>query len=124
LNEERFTQFINARIQNGDWSRYISADRSSLSRKRIIEVCQFSRSSFYQNSTIKKRLFEMENQLREAGQLVSLHRPTQVISVEESSLDDEVENLQWRLDTLQVQRAELLESMEEARRYIRSLSEG
>lgn len=122
MMKERFDEFIKARVRNGDWSDYLAADRRSLSRQRILEVCQFSRSILYQNAEVRKGLSDLENQLREEGVIISLYAPINFWPLADSSFDEDAAKLAVRLDMLHVQRAVMLASMDEARRYIRDLT--
>lgn len=122
MMKERFDAFIKARVRNGDWSDYLAADRRSLSRQRILEICQFSRSILYQNAEVRKGLSDLENELRRAGVLLSLHGPIHVGPLADSSFDEEAAKLAVRLDLLQVQRAVMLASIYGARRYLQDLT--
>lgn len=83
---EQFEWFLTQRFTLGDWSDFLSADHSSLSRQKILEASQLARSSLYQNPAIKARLAEVEAELRRVGVLKRLHSKIDMSSDEMSLL--------------------------------------
>lgn len=120
---ERFDQFVSTRFTLGDWGNYVSRDQTRVSRKKILEACSFGRSTLYQNTAIKKRLLEVETQLRYASVL----RP--LISAPDTLLDEEcvltvVVQMEVRLQKLRERMAAFLSSVEDVRYKLQKLDRG
>jgi hypothetical protein len=119
-NGERFEQFLKERFTFGDWSDFLSADQSSLSRRKILEACHLARSALYQNSFIKKRLAEVEAELRFGGVLKKLHSKIDTPS-EETSLWMVIAEMEERLKILDKDVYFLSLSVESVCSYVKNL---
>lgn len=111
---EQFNEFVMTRFQVGDWSDFLSADRSRLSRRKILEACLFSRSTLYQNGAFRTRLAEIEGELQCIG---ILEKPDaeRRISLDDESLLVAIDEMEQRLDTLCSRMDALSSSIEGAR---------
>jgi hypothetical protein len=119
-NGERFEWFLKERFTSGDWSDFLSADQSSLSRRKILEACHLARSVLYQNSFIKKRLAEVEAELRCGGVLKKLDSKIDTPS-EETSLWMVIAEMEERLKILDKDVYFLSLSVESVCGYIKNL---
>ena len=120
---ERFEKFVAARFRVGDWSNYLSADQSRLSRQKILGACQFARSSLYQNPVIKSRLSEIEEDLRCAGVLRKVNSMPDTLLDETSGLIVMAE-IEERLETLTGRMRRLLSSIEAVRNEVKKFNAG
>lgn len=114
---ERFEKFIKERFNLGDWLNFLSTDQSRLSRRKLLEACIFARSSLYQNSEIKSRLFEIEAELRYLGVLKISHVAADALS-DEASLLMEISEMEERLDILGRHLVFLSSSVEDVRKQL------
>lgn len=111
---DRFEQFVKSRYELGDWDDYLLADRSKLVRWKILEACQFSRSSLYQDPVIKDRLSDVEADLRISGVLRECGEARNIV-LDESSLLLATAELSGRLDVLEGRMRALVSSVQEVR---------
>lgn len=113
--------FLEERLKLADWDGYISKDKVSLLRKRIVEDCGFSRSVLYQNFEVRQRLLEIENKLR---RLEVLGRPKfgPVVLLDEAKVLLAAEDLNKRLDSLSERMISLLAVVERARQEVKKFS--
>jgi hypothetical protein len=119
-NGERFGRFLKERFTLGDWSDFLSADQSSLSRRKILEGCHLARSTLYQNPVIKNRLAEVEAELRRVGVLKGVDSDADSLS-DETSLLMIIAEMEERLNILNRGICSLSLSVEDAHDYVKSL---
>jgi len=106
--EDQFDVFICTRNDRGDWDAFMSKDKTSLVRQKILNSCGFPRSTLYQNSKIKVRLAEAEARLRAAGVLVSKADLIENKLIEESKVLEAAAELEVRIDKMQIRISMLL----------------
>ena len=100
--KDRFENFIRERDQNKDWANYVSNDGLSLVKQRIVKQCEFPRSTFYQDKTIKQRLSQLEARLRGRGVLKSEDASNTHHTQEEVAAEVRLSDFNARLDALQM----------------------
>ena len=111
---ERFEYFVKTRFELRDWSNYLSVDQTRLSRRKILEACQFARSSLYQSPVIKIRLSEVEAELRRIGVLRHLTSVPDTL-LDETSFLTVVTEMEKRLDILGGRMSALISSIQDVR---------
>lgn len=111
---EKFNEFVMTRSRLGDWSDFLSVDRSRLSRKKILEACRFARSSLYQNVSFQNRLAEVEQELRGIGFLKQSDAGPGIL-LDETSLLIAIAEMEDRLEILSARLNVLSSSIERAR---------
>lgn len=62
-----FEKFISDRKICDDWEQFLSRDRSTLSRAKILNACGLNRSVLYQNAQIAMQLSKIESDLVLSG---------------------------------------------------------
>jgi len=118
---EQFNEFVAARFKLGDWSNFLSADRSRLSRQKILKACLFARSSLYQNSAFKNRLAEVEAELRGIGVLKKSDTEPSIL-LDETSLLIGIAEMEQRLEALCGRMNALSLSIEGARNQVQQFN--
>jgi uncharacterized alpha-E superfamily protein len=113
--EDLFEAFIRARNDRGDWTDFMSLDRTALVRQCILDQCGFPRSTLYQNPKIKARLAEVEAQLRAAGTLKSETVSEANELMKEPAILGAAAELESRLSSLQQRITTLSSLIDEAR---------
>jgi len=114
---EQFNEFVMARSKLGDWSNFLSADRSRLSRQKILEACRFARSSLYQNVSFRNRLAEVEQELRGVGVLKQSEEEPSIL-LDETSLLMMIAEMEQRLEILGARMSALSSSIEGVRNQV------
>jgi uncharacterized alpha-E superfamily protein len=115
--QERFELFIRTRYERNDWAEYLSYDRTALVRRKILEKCDFPRSTLYQNAKIKSRLAEVEGRLLAAGTIKRAPQSLNSELLEEPALLAAAAALESRLNGLANRIAVLMAAINAARTH-------
>lgn len=113
--KDRLKKFIRDRDENRDWINYISRDGVSLIRQRIIEECGFSRSSLYQNETVKSQLSCLEIELQRRGILKAERNSNGFQPENEVGVDEKIHELNSRVAAILLKIEALSSSINDAR---------
>lgn len=121
-NEIEFDRFLRQRILKDDWVNYLADDQMTLSRKKILESCGFSRSTLYQNKAIKNKLASCENMLRRNGVIKFISKTDEALEDLEAAFQFASKKLSDRLEDLEC-RSRLLSERIAAAKNIGIVSE-
>ncbi|RQM59714.1 MULTISPECIES: hypothetical protein [Burkholderia] len=97
---ERLEAFFTAREEAGDWRKYLNKAGTRISRQRVVEGCQFPRSTLYQAAAIQMRLVEMEANLRQRGIVRASGTEEPSAPNFDGEADKQLDALNARIDTL------------------------
>ena len=119
---DTFENFISTRFSLSDWDNYISSGRVKLLRHKIIDECDFPRSILYQNPLVKKRLHNLEAELRNLG-ILQNNSSAEVKLLDDSAVLSAAAEMNYRLDSVGKRMAALMCSIEEVRRQLNAFRE-
>lgn len=100
-NVSAFERFIQARYKDGNWSQYTLPGGRNLSKTAILKSpeCNFGKSVFVQNPTVKKRYALLEAELTEKGILKD--DDIQLYGISGLTRDDAVKQFEDKISSLE-----------------------
>lgn len=97
---KRLEAFLTVREEAGDWRKYLNKAGTRISRRAVVEGCQFPRSTLYQTPAIQIRLSEIEANLRQRGIVKSPGAEEPSAPDFDGEADKQLDALNARMDTL------------------------